>query len=632
MKNQTDRLRNFTGLPVVSAVYFYFLIFAQFAFLHLAARHAFELQPIMACMGVAGIFGSLLAPTLIRRVGTLMPVQVGLAACTAAALAAPRAASLVLFCLLASVIGIALGLLTVACAGQLSLFFGRTRWGIKAGGVTGLAYAASNLPFIFTATPQTQAAWAAGACFVAFLLSFLLPAIPNEPEREHIPVFPLGLLAGIAVFLALVWLDSAAFFVIQETPELHRHTWGAGHLQISNALLHFGAACAAGWLLDRGLGRRVLVLGFLGLALGIGCLSSDGSFTGLAPVFYTAGVSFYSVALLLFPAIGMAGSDSLTRAAWVYAWAGWVASALGIGMAQHLHAVPPLFVLGAGLVILLNMGYLRLHFLRSHAWSFLGSLVLLLVFWQARQVQQDQKNWDEQNQTAVGRKVYISEGCMACHSQYVRPNGNDTLWWGPAASAAAALDNSPPLIGNRRQGPDLQNIGNRRSLTWNRLHLLHPRLLSPGSAMPSYAYLFTGEARRGRALLAYLQSLGEGTDRGTDNWYPASVTAASSDRTEFLYRQNCAVCHGNNGYGNGPLALQLDGAQPRNFHQESWRFAPDTLPPMQRSAARARLLKFGIPGTSMPGHETLSDADILGLVNLVERWQHPVHTDESLNR
>lgn len=113
---------------------------------------------------------------------------------------------------------------------------------------------------------------------------------------------------------------------------------------------------------------------------------------------------------------------------------------------------------------------------------------------------------------AAGRKVYVSEGCLHCHSQYVRPVGPDQELWGPATSPEEALSQVPVLIGNRRQGPDLANVGLRRDRTWNRLHLIDPPSVSPGSRMPSYRHLFSGDAARGEALLSYLSQLKGSTE------------------------------------------------------------------------------------------------------------------------
>lgn len=109
---------------------------------------------------------------------------------------------------------------------------------------------------------------------------------------------------------------------------------------------------------------------------------------------------------------------------------------------------------------------------------------------------------------ALGRQVYISEGCMHCHSQYIRPGTHDEALWGAAHDPEFSRRGAPALIGNRRQGPDLMNVGQRRTRDWQRLHLLAPRLVSPHSRMPSYAHLFAGDDPRGEALLDYLDSLG----------------------------------------------------------------------------------------------------------------------------
>ncbi|RME70201.1 MAG: hypothetical protein D6781_06870 [Verrucomicrobia bacterium] len=112
---------------------------------------------------------------------------------------------------------------------------------------------------------------------------------------------------------------------------------------------------------------------------------------------------------------------------------------------------------------------------------------------------------------ALGRRVYIAEGCIHCHSQYLRPGNPADQFPGGPVDPAAALAGRPVLIGNRRQGPDLATVGIRRTAEWHRLHLQNPRRVSPGSLMPAYPHLFEGpDAIRGEALVAYLASLGKG--------------------------------------------------------------------------------------------------------------------------
>jgi cbb3-type cytochrome oxidase cytochrome c subunit len=113
----------------------------------------------------------------------------------------------------------------------------------------------------------------------------------------------------------------------------------------------------------------------------------------------------------------------------------------------------------------------------------------------------------EEDPVAFGREVYISEGCIHCHSQYVRPVGQDMELWGARTTVEQALGQEPVLIGNRRQGPDLANVSERRNIGWNRLHLIEPGAVVPDSRMPSYRHLFERDAARGESLLIYLDSL-----------------------------------------------------------------------------------------------------------------------------
>lgn len=110
-----------------------------------------------------------------------------------------------------------------------------------------------------------------------------------------------------------------------------------------------------------------------------------------------------------------------------------------------------------------------------------------------------------------GRQVYVAEGCIHCHSQYLRPRTTDEIWWGEAQDLAFSRQQAPVLIGNRRQGPDLMLTGRWKIREWQRRHLIDPRSVVPTSRMPEYAYLFAEGDTRGEALLDYLESLGRET-------------------------------------------------------------------------------------------------------------------------
>lgn len=100
---------------------------------------------------------------------------------------------------------------------------------------------------------------------------------------------------------------------------------------------------------------------------------------------------------------------------------------------------------------------------------------------------------------AQGRAVYVSEGCIYCHSQQVRAEGFGTdiaRGWGDRRTVPRDyLYDDPILLGSMRTGPDLANIGARQpDDTWHLLHLYNPFITSPGSIMPPFDYLF--EKRR----------------------------------------------------------------------------------------------------------------------------------------
>lgn len=98
-----------------------------------------------------------------------------------------------------------------------------------------------------------------------------------------------------------------------------------------------------------------------------------------------------------------------------------------------------------------------------------------------------------------GRQVYVSQGCLYCHSQQPRARSlaPDTArgWGRPSVAADYAYD-TPHLLGTMRTGPDLLNIAVRQpSPAWHLGHLYQPRAFVPGSLMPSYPYLFQLKAQ-----------------------------------------------------------------------------------------------------------------------------------------
>lgn len=99
----------------------------------------------------------------------------------------------------------------------------------------------------------------------------------------------------------------------------------------------------------------------------------------------------------------------------------------------------------------------------------------------------------------AGRAIYISNGCLYCHSQQVRDpsfGSDQARGWGRPSYPEDYRYDEPHLLGTMRTGPDLTNISVRQpSRAWHYAHLFQPRALVPGSVMPSFRFLFLVEAR-----------------------------------------------------------------------------------------------------------------------------------------
>ena len=610
MSTRANDNQGLRGIALIAITYVYFLIFAQFGFLARLAEQGIGgngLRAVMGAMAMGGILFSLLAPGLAAFFDEGERLRIGLAICGVAAGLSLAPLNTYTASGIAFLIGVGLGIVTVTLVSDLRAWIGANHPLVKVGVGTGLGYFICNLPFLFAGSPKLQALTATGVCCIGILIAGRMTQRPEIdgaiPTRRH--SFRYALIA----FTALVWLDSAAFYIIQHTPALKAGTWlGSAHLW-TNGCVHFAAAVIAGLLLARRDFSTVLAAAVV--ALGVACVWLAHGQAMSASLLYPVGVSLYSVTLVAYPSFltsAVSYSQRARQAGSLYAVAGWIASALGIGMGQNLGYVPFLFVLCAAGIVLLPLAAEKWKWRKREVLLLGGSLAsaLLLSKLIAKPV--------SVSPTAAerGRQVYIAEGCIDCHSQYVRPHSPDELMWGPTESLSALHDQRPPLIGNRRQGPDLTQVGARRSPLWLKAHLENPADVSGGSVMPSYAFLF--EDRRGDDLVAYLSSLRNGdaaVHRAEElAWTPdkAVLANASTVSGEQVYQKFCATCHDANGAVRTRWAKQFREA-PLDLLHEPFKYVRPSGQ-NERVLEIARMTKFGIPETDMPGHEYLSDQQI----------------------
>jgi cytochrome c oxidase cbb3-type subunit II len=197
----------------------------------------------------------------------------------------------------------------------------------------------------------------------------------------------------------------------------------------------------------------------------------------------------------------------------------------------------------------------------------------------------------------AGKNVYVSEGCMGCHSQQVRNVDMDKVFGSRPGIASDYANlkrmnvwqNTATVMGTERTGPDLTNVGVRQpSKDWNLMHLFNPRSVVAQSIMPSFEWLFEIKenpsktdvvvnvpasflnGRVGKVvakkealqLLAYIQSLKqtplpvavkpmEFLYKKEEKMVAANGTTAAAPAFDgkALYSANCQSCHQENGEG-----------------------------------------------------------------------------------
>jgi len=597
----------------IAATFVAFLLFAQFGFLSQLQRDLHDAALIrlaMAAMGLAGLVASLAAAWLLGRVSGVRLIRMGLGGVALVAVASTACHGFASLVGVAAAIGASLGLLTVAVASSLPEIMPSGLAGRAAGLGTGAAYLLSNVPMLFEADPAVRAMFSAAlACAALLFPPRSLIRDRQEGQRS------LGILRLLLIFLVLVWLDSAAFAIVQANPALKAQTWGSPAQKLLQGSVHFVAAAGAGALLDMGFGLAVPLAAWILFAVAFPLLQHGGPGAVVAGPLYAAGISLYSTALIVLPS--RRAGNPRWRAGLLYGIAGWLGSALGVGMAQDLGNIPGWFLVVTGIALVAAGAPLPVGGSAMGEGSGVRSFVPTLFLGAGLSLPLLFDPPTAATAAARGRRVYIEEGCIHCHSQYVRAGMRDEAWWGPAKR----LDRGerPPLVGVRRQGPDLLQVGNRRGELWHELHLRDPRALNPRSRMPSYDHLFDGDGTRGRDLVAYLSSLGASTaverweQTGKQAIAPSSTPSAA--RGAVLFAESCAACHGAEGRGEGLLAARLNDPYV-TLRKPVFHSVRPGAEPIEQTLAR--IIRFGLPPTSMPGHEWLTDQQVADLVAFVK--------------
>lgn len=99
----------------------------------------------------------------------------------------------------------------------------------------------------------------------------------------------------------------------------------------------------------------------------------------------------------------------------------------------------------------------------------------------------------------------------------------------------------------------------------------------------------------------------------------AERPAVEVARGRMLYASRCAVCHGAEGDGRGPVAASID-PPPRDFTKGQFRVRSTRPGDPPSDDDLFQTLTRGLAGTAMPGWAGLSEADRWALVDVVKSF------------
>ncbi len=276
------------------------------------------------------------------------------------------------------------------------------------------------------------------------------------------------------------------------------------------------------------------------------------------------------------------------------------------------------------------------------------------------------------DQEEAGRRLYASNGCNYCHTQYLRPQDwtgvGSFRTVGRIAQAGDYYYQQTPMLGSERTGPDLSQEGGVHTDEWHVAHFFNPRYTSVKSIMPQFSFYYDQSTAGGVEptndiwnLVSYVQSLGgqagveraarqralkqkllteraKGNEAIIHEWFPSTwrtvrnpmePTLRSLIHGKQVFTTNCTGCHGLKGDGKGPAANLLSlpappsinpynssgqpllGPAPRNFTDTSQQlyFSDGEL---------YDAILFGVDGTAMPAWgDMLTVNDIWDVTNFI---------------
>lgn len=301
--------------------------------------------------------------------------------------------------------------------------------------------------------------------------------------------------------------------------------------------------------------------------------------------------------------------------------AGIVALFLWLGLSRRLRVGLSYFTLG-GLVFVLVLFTLVIHIIPAtgaagaartpRAWDY-----------QPGEIISDPGGSDLRGEPFRGYHLYVSNGCIYCHTGYVRPQDVGSGWGEGATvedvSATGDFVGYPvTLLGTQRNGPDLTLAGKRApDMSYQVAHLRAPRELKPNSVMPTFANLSDRDAQD---LAAYLVTLGNEPGKvraGEIGAAAVSLNPAAKRGQELSRSLGCVGCHTvNGGKSVGPTWKGLWGSEQEM--SDGTKAVVDEAFVEDRLFRRSGLVVKGY-GNVMPSFEgRMSESDVEAIVEYLK--------------
>lgn len=181
-------------------------------------------------------------------------------------------------------------------------------------------------------------------------------------------------------------------------------------------------------------------------------------------------------------------------------------------------------------------------------------------------------NWAPLSDAALrGRAIYISNGCVYCHSGFTRPQDVYQARYYLYTRISEPGDyqesgESPNLLGTERTGPDLSQEGGHHPDVWHVAHYWSPRSTMPVSIMPRFNFLTDQQTKD---LIAFNQSQG-----GKE----ALLRYATIKVGNNLMRSNMAMMNPQDAYPDLVQKLQDEGNPDLNLQGKPMDKSPSGLP------------------------------------------------------